>query len=113
MTDNVFAPPRSDVEVQEGPEALWALTWKDIRKLYLASVNIRAIGVLYGLGAFGLLMLGGVFMMSPSEQQGVGPGFAAVVLLIGVLYVVGCVTTFRFLHQDVVAVYKQRKKEKK
>ena len=51
MTDNVFAPPRSNVAVHTGPDELWGLSWKDLRNLYLASVNIRAIGVLNILGA--------------------------------------------------------------
>jgi len=55
MTDNVFAPPRSNVEVRTGPEALWAMTFKEVRRLYHASSSIRALGVLYGLGFVGVL----------------------------------------------------------
>jgi hypothetical protein len=51
MTDNVFAPPRSNVVVNTGPRELWDLSWKDLRNLHYASVNIRAIGVLNIVGA--------------------------------------------------------------
>jgi len=95
MTDNVFAPPRSDVEVKEGPEALWALTWKEIRKLYYASVNVRAIGVLYGLGAVGVIAGGGVLMSSPSGTRNPFlPGLATLFVVLGIVYVAACVSSY-------------------
>ena len=49
MTDNAFAPPRSNVEVREGPEELWAMTWKEVRKLYLAIVALIGLYLLVAL----------------------------------------------------------------
>lgn len=95
MNDNVFAPPRSDVEVQEGPDALWELDWKGIRKLYLASVNVRALGMLYGLAAFGTLVSGGVGILMPAQPQlKYMPALMAIFIAIGLLYLVACVTSY-------------------
>ena len=162
MSDNAFAPPRSNVEVQEGPEALWALTWKEVRKLYLASVNVRALGFLYGLGALGVIASGFIMISASSRggagAEGVSMGLAVFFIVLGGLYVVASWSCFsrptwgrylgivlcalallsipfgtivgiigliaygqgarlfgpdRFLHKDVVLVYKQRKKDKK
>ena len=62
MTDNAFAPPRANLETQTGPQALWEMPFKELKKLYLASVNIRALGILYGLGAFGGLLAGALLL---------------------------------------------------
>jgi hypothetical protein len=98
MSDNVFAPPRANVEVHEGPEALWDMTWKEVRKLYLASVNIRALGVLYGLGAVGTIAAAGFFFMAPRtaspDTMGLTAGLAAVVIFFGFLYVAATVSSF-------------------
>ena len=64
MTDNVFAPPRSNVAVNTGPEELWDLSWKDLRNLYYASVNIRALGVLNVIGV-AILSLG---FLAPARE---------------------------------------------
>ena len=98
MTDNAFAPPRSNVETREGPEALWDLTFKEVRKLYLASLNIRALGGLYALGALGCLFGAFATMMGPSvasEQSGVGRGLMSLFFfLIGVIYLFACVSSY-------------------
>ena len=97
MTDNAFAPPRSNVETREGPEALWDLTFKEIRKLYLASLNIRALGGLYALATLGCL--GGAFasMVGPRVGSEQGVGYALMVaffFLIGVVYLLACVSSY-------------------
>lgn len=97
MTENVFAPPRANLDVHEGPEALWEMGWKDLRKLYLASVNVRTLGVLYALAALGSLgvgvaVLAGYFGRSDS---GAGPGLVGSALVVlGLGYVAGCVTSY-------------------
>jgi hypothetical protein len=50
---NPFAPPRASVEVREGPNELWAMPFKELRKIYHASHTFRALGFLYGLVAIG------------------------------------------------------------
>jgi hypothetical protein len=55
--DDVFAPPRANLEVREGPEVLWEMPFKEVRKLYLASLNIRALGILYFIAALGGIAL--------------------------------------------------------
>ena len=158
--DNVFAPPRAQLDTREGPQALWDLSWKDIRKLYLASVNVRALGVLYAIGAVGVLALVGITLSNPAATARGGVESLPLALLagIGVIEIAGAVTSFtrpvwgrwlgivlcvmsllsfplgtligiigliayaqggklfgadRFMHKDVAAVYKQRKKDKK
>ena len=97
-SDNVFAPPRATLDTREGPEALWELSWKEIRKLYLASVNVRALGVLYGLGAVGAVIGGAMVAFSPAGSQtetGVPlAGIGAIVLVLGLIYVAACVSSF-------------------
>jgi hypothetical protein len=156
MTDNVFAPPRSNVEVRTGPEALWDMTFKQVRRLYHASSSIRALGFLYGLGtagvaaavliplfsatrspglpgALGLLVLGGGLSLAatvtsftrPAWGRWLGIGICVLNLvnipfgtLIGVAGLVAYVQgrrlfgRDRFLHKEVVDVYKQRKHDK-
>ena len=51
ISENVFAPPRANLDVHEGPAALWDMDFKTVRKLYVDSVNVRAFGVLSALGA--------------------------------------------------------------
>jgi hypothetical protein len=95
--ENVFAPPRAQLDTREGPEALWDLTWKDIRKLYLASVNIRALGVLYAIGAFGVLAVGGVILATPAAttaRSGIEALPMALLGVIGVVEIAGAVTSF-------------------
>jgi hypothetical protein len=158
--ENVFAPPRAQLDTREGPQALWELSWKDIRKLYLASVNIRALGVLYAIGAVGVLAIVGLTLSNPAASARGGVESLPLALLgaIGVVEIAGAVTSFtrpvwgrwlgvalcilsllsfplgtligiiglvayaqggklfgaeRFMHKDVAAVYKQRKKDKK
>ena len=72
MTENVFAPPRATVDVRTGPGELWDLSWKDLRKLYYASVNIRTIGVLNVIGSLLLIAVLAIpfFTGSASAQPG-------------------------------------------
>jgi hypothetical protein len=97
MTDNAFAPPRSNVEVKEGPGALWDMTFKEVLKDYLASLNVRALGVLYGLGALGCI--GGAFAGLAGTRSGPQPtgmvyGLMGLFIGIGVLYLLACVTSY-------------------
>jgi hypothetical protein len=97
MTDNVFAPPQAKLDVHEGPEVLWQMSWKDLRKLYLASVNVRALGVLYGLGAFGAIVAAIFFFVGTigTSNGGAAPGIlAAVVAVFGLIYVAACVSSY-------------------
>jgi hypothetical protein len=99
MTDDtqadVFAPPRSNIEVREGPEVLWAMTWKEVRKLYLASVNIRALGFLYVLGAVGIIAASGVMSLAASGASTPPPAaFTALFIGLGALYIAACYTCF-------------------
>src|SRR5438105_10318882 len=97
MSENVFAPPRASLDVHEGPEVLWEVSWKDIRKLYLASVNIRALGVLYALGALAVMALSVPAIVDDSRVGRAAPelaGVAGLFLLIGGLEVAGAITSF-------------------
>lgn len=98
MTDNVFAPPRASLDVQEGPEALWDMPWKDLRKLYSASSNIRALGGLYGIGAFGsIAALVFLSMAAGAAQQELPYSSTAVlvfVVAVAVIYVAACVSSY-------------------
>ena len=161
MSENVFAPPRANLDVHEGPEALWEMSFKEVRKLYLASVNVRALGLLYGLGAVGAIAAGGIFLFAPLKDAGraesMGAAFAAILVFLGVIYIAATISSYtrprwgrwlgivlcalsllsfpfgtiigimgliayaqggklfgpdRLYHNDVAAVYKQRKKDK-
>ena len=70
MTDNVFAPPRSNVAVNTGPDELWDLSWKDLRNLYYASVNIRALGV---LNVAGVVILAIAFIVPARQATSAAP----------------------------------------
>jgi len=94
MTDNVFAPPRANVDVREGPEALWALSFKEIRKLYYASLNIRALGVLYGIGAVGLIGLSVAMLLAPSENRGAAMTGTLVFVAFSLPSILAMVTSF-------------------
>jgi hypothetical protein len=89
MTDNAFAPPRANLETQTGPQELWEMPFKDLKKLYLASVNIRALGILYGLGALGGLVAG-VLLVNGSMES----GLAFVLLGSGVVSVAACISSY-------------------
>jgi len=94
MTDNVFAPPRSNVEVRTGPEALWALTFKQVRRLYHASSSIRALGVLYGLGAVAVIA---ALVLPALDSRGLGGStlaFVGFLALMGGLSLAAAVTSF-------------------
>ena len=159
MTDNVFAPPQAELETRVGPEELWDMEYKQVRKLAMASLNIRALGALWGLGA--LAILAGVAVLvsagNPDAREGAvglaalffvsgglsaaasytayarprwGRGLGIVLCILGLLNfpigtAIGAVGIFAYvqgarlfgpdklLHKDVMAVYKQRKKDKK
>jgi hypothetical protein len=89
MTDNAFAPPRANLETQTGPQALWEMPFKELKKLYLASVNIRALGILYGLGAFGGLLAGALLFSGKIE-----PWLGFVLLASGVVSVAACISSY-------------------
>ncbi|HSS28233.1 MAG TPA: hypothetical protein VLL50_09775 [Usitatibacter sp.] len=72
MTDNVFAPPRSNVVVNTGPQELWDLSWKDFRNLYYASVNIRAIGILNIIGSVIVIAALAIPAFSRTDTTGAG-----------------------------------------
>ena len=156
--DNVFAPPRATLDQPQGPEALWEMSWKDVRKLYLASVNVRALGVLYAIGALGLLGTAAITVSGPAPSTPPPAGLMPFLIAMGVVFLAGTVTSYtrprwgrvlgiilcvlslfsipwgtligilgliayaqggklfgpeRLTHQEVAAVYKQRKKDKK
>src|SRR2546421_6459259 len=97
MSDNVFAPPRASLDVHEGPGALWEMTFKEVRKLYLASVNIRALGILYGLGAVGAVAGGAILMTATtgSPNADAMPRVVwALVIALGLVYVAACVSSY-------------------
>jgi hypothetical protein len=95
MTDNVFAPPRSNVEVRTGPDALWAMTFKQVRRLYHASSSIRALGVLYGLGSLAVVA---AIVLPALDARGLGGGDAlplvAFLALMGGLSLAAAVSSF-------------------
>jgi hypothetical protein len=96
MSENVFAPPRANLETREGPEALWDMTFKQVRKLYLASVNVRALGVIYALGALGLISAS-TFMFAdvdPNVRAAIPAGLTAFYVGIGIVFVAGTVTSY-------------------
>src|SRR5262249_45088226 len=76
VTDNVYAPPRASLETQEGPQELWRIDFKTLKRLYNASHSIRALGFLYGLGAFGIVT-GAILALGPYSASGFGRGLAA------------------------------------
>ncbi|HUQ29364.1 MAG TPA: hypothetical protein VM051_12275 [Usitatibacter sp.] len=97
MTDNVFAPPRANLETRVGPDGLWEMSFKEVRKLYLASVNIRALGVLYGLGAVGAIAAGGILLFTPSkgdDAQSMGIALAIVIVALGMIHVAATVSSY-------------------
>ncbi|MBC8022917.1 MAG: hypothetical protein H7Y14_07345 [Burkholderiales bacterium] len=95
MSENVFAPPRASLDVHEGPEALWEMPFKEVRKLYLASVNIRALGVLYALGALSLLATAGITAASPAGTAGPSPpGLIALLIALGIISVAATVSSY-------------------
>jgi hypothetical protein len=98
MSENIFAPPGASLEVKEGPEALWEMTFKEVRKLYLASVNVHALGFLYGLGAVGVIAAGGIFLVTPLKDaggaEGIGAAFAALLVLLGLIYVAAAISSY-------------------
>ena len=123
MTDNVFAPPRSNVVVNTGPQELWDLSWKDLRNLYYASVNIRALGV---LNVIGVVILAVAWMVPARLASSATPLHVVLGLLnfpIGTLIsIIGLIAYVRgrrlfgedkILHKDLAEVFKQRKVEKK
>ena len=97
-SDNVFAPPRASLETQEGPQALWEMPFKDLRKLYHASVNVNVLGVLYGLGAFGALLggLGGAsfWYSGRNPDTAVSAVLMAVMFVLGFLYLAGTISSY-------------------
>lgn len=164
MTENVFAPPQAELEARVGPEDLWEMEFKRVKKLAMASINIRVLGVLWGLGAFGVIA--GVAMIAMGtgaasggpDMRGASLGLGAIFLVSGGLSVAACYSAFarpgwgrplgivllvlgllsfpfgtiigilgliayvqgkrlfgadKLEHKDVMAVYKQRKKDKK
>ena len=97
MSENVFAPPRASLDVQEGPEALWELPWKELRRIYLASVNIRALGVLYGLGAVGAIAAGSMLLVGTvggAQPEAATAFLWALVVVLGLIYVAACVSSY-------------------
>lgn len=159
VSQNVFAPPQAELETREGPEALWEMEFKQVKKLAMATLNIRALGVLWALGSLGLVAAIVMFATAPVGNGSSPPAVgAALVLVSGALSLAACYSAFarpgwgrplgivlcalsllsipwgtiigilgliayvqgkllfgpdKLLHKDVMAVYKQRKKEKK
>ena len=93
-TQNVFAPPRANLESQEGPQELWQMDFKRLRRLYNASHTIRALGGLYGLGL--VIFLGGALTLVNSRYSASPDNRALVVLMFAfsALSLLGAVTSF-------------------
>ena len=94
MTENAFAPPRANLETREGPDGLWDITFKEVRKLYLASVNIRALGVIYALGCVGLIVTGTAMFANPGASGSVLQAYNAILLVLGLLWLAGIITSY-------------------
>ncbi|HUL95544.1 MAG TPA: hypothetical protein VLT89_06005 [Usitatibacter sp.] len=94
MTQNAFAPPRANVEVRTGPEALWAMSYKEVRRLYLASSNIQALGGLYALGALLDLFLGYSYFTAPETYRRGPVNLVPFFMAFAVPSIVAAVTSF-------------------
>jgi len=93
VTDNVYAPPRANLETQEGPPELWQIEFKRLKRLYNASHTIRALGFLYALGIFGLVSA--IALSSGTyARSGYAAGLAAMLFLFGGLSLLGVVSSF-------------------
>ena len=94
MTDNVFAPPQAELETRVGPEELWEIPYKQVRKLAMATLNIRALGVLWGLGS--MVLIAGLVAVAFTPSQASAPATISAVLLvlIGGLSVAACYSAF-------------------
>jgi hypothetical protein len=93
MTDNVYAPPRANLETREGPAELWHIELKQLKRLYNASHSIRALGVLYGLGAFALVAAV-ILAIGPSAARESTIVLAVILFVSGGLSVAGAITSF-------------------
>ena len=92
MTDNVYAPPRANLETQEGPPELWQVQFKRLARLYSATQTIRALGFLYALVTF-FLALGVMAALRP--DGGSTPGATiAILILSSALSLAGTVGSF-------------------
>lgn len=96
-SDNLYAPPQANVEIPEGPRALWEMPFKELKRLYNATHTIRALGFLYGLGALGILVAV-AFLASGAFARDSAPSGMLLVglfyLLYGLLSLAACVTSF-------------------
>ena len=93
MTDNVYAPPRANLDTQEGPQELWRMELKRLKRLYNASRTVHALGVLYALGAVGLIAAL-LFAASGSAKAAPAPGSLVIMLVIGLVYLAATVASF-------------------
>ena len=93
MTENVYAPPRANLETQEGPAELWHIELKQLKRLYNASHSIRALGVLYGLGTFGIVAAV-MLAIGSSADRASTTMLAAILFVSGGLSVAGAITSF-------------------
>jgi hypothetical protein len=93
MAENVYAPPRANLETQEGPQELWQIEFKQLKRLYYATINIRALGVLCALGSLGLVAAV-MFATSSYIASGYGRAMALILFVYGGLSVVGSITSF-------------------
>lgn len=97
MTDNVFAPPASKLEDRAGPEALWEMPFKELTKLRNASINIRVLGFLFGLGAAGALLLVGFGAFGAAAGGGTATSsmiLLAIFLVTGALSAAACIGAY-------------------
>jgi len=91
--ENAYAPPRANLETQAGPQELWSMELKKLRRLYDASRSIRALGFLYALGTVGLFA-GYEMLNSRYARSADTRGIAVVMLFVGGLSLLGFVTSF-------------------
>ena len=94
MSDNAFAPPRAKLDVPEGPDVLWEMPFKEVRKIYLASVNVQALGVLYAIGAIGLLATAAFTVAGPPSSTPPPTALMPFLLGMGVVFLAGTVTSY-------------------
>ena len=92
--DNAFAPPRANLETREGPQELWQMDFKRLKRLYNASHTIRALGGLYGLGV--VIFVGGALALANSRYAVSGENRALMVVMFvsGALSLLGAVVCF-------------------
>lgn len=90
MNDNLYAPPTAQLAGGPADQPLAELGFPELKKLYSATVNIRVLAALYGLGTLLYGVLAAVSLDSEPEL----PWLPAVFLLLALLSLVACITNY-------------------